>query len=135
MKNIISTLGIFALALLVIGCNNGPSNPANSNSQPRSANPATATPSLDELAAARERFKKNCVACHGEQGEGGTKTIEGKTLKVPSLKTGHAVQHSDQQLVKQVLNGGDGMPAFKDKVSTAEAAELVRLIRRDFQGK
>jgi mono/diheme cytochrome c family protein len=137
MKNMTSSLGIFALALLAFGCNNGPSGTANSNSQPRSPNTASATasPSVDELAASRERYQKLCSGCHGENGEGGTKTIEGKTLKVPSLKKGHAVEHSDQQLVKQVLNGGDGMPAFKDKVATAEAAEMVRLIRRDFQGK
>jgi mono/diheme cytochrome c family protein len=135
MKNITSNVGIFALALLAFGCNNGASGTANSNSQLRSANTASASPSVDELAGARERYQKLCVACHGENGEGGKKTIEGKTLKVPSLKTGHAVEHSDQQLVKQVLNGGDGMPAFKDKVSTAEAAELVRFLRRDFQGK
>ena len=137
MKNTIFTLGIFALAVLALGCNNEASSTANSNSQSRSANTASATasPSVDELAAAGERYQKLCKECHGENGEGGTKTIEGKTLKVPTFKKGHAVEHSDQQLVKQVLNGGDGMPAFKDKVSTAEAAELVRLIRRDFQGK
>jgi mono/diheme cytochrome c family protein len=135
MKNITSTLGIFALAVLALGCNNETSSTTNSNPQSRSANSAAATPSVDELAAAGQRYQKLCMGCHGEQGEGGTKTIEGKTLKVPSLKTGHAIEHSDQQLVKQVLNGGDGMPAFKDKVSTAEAAELVRFVRREFQGK
>jgi mono/diheme cytochrome c family protein len=56
-------------------------------------------------------------------------------LKVPSLREGHAVSHSDQDLVKQVLNGGDGMPAFKDKLSPKEAADLIKYIRREFQIK
>ena len=36
-----------------------------------------------------------------------------------------------------VITNGEGnkMPAFKDKLSEAEIKDLVKLIRKDFQGK
>jgi mono/diheme cytochrome c family protein len=53
---------------------------------------------------------------------------------VPSLKTGHALDHTEDQLAKQISDGGDGMPAFKDQLKPEEITGLVRLIRQDFQG-
>ena len=94
---------------------------------------ATATP--DEFASARVNFAKQCVACHGAQGEGGLKTVDDKKLKVPSLSTGHALKHSDEDFVEQIMKGGDGMPAFKDKLSADEINLLVRFVRHEFQGK
>ena len=61
--------------------------------------------------------------------------VEGRKLKVPSLREGHAVGHSDEKLVKQITEGDDEMPAFKDKLSAEEINELVRFIRKEFQGK
>jgi mono/diheme cytochrome c family protein len=131
MKNLGLVLLTLALASLVLACTNQPSQPQ--SSAPSST--ATPVPSVDEFAAARANYAKLCIDCHGATGEGGTVKIDDKPLKVPSLKEGHALTHSEQQLVKQVLDGGEGMPAFKDKVSTTQAAELVRYIRHDFQGK
>lgn len=105
---------------------------ANTNTTAPTASPAA---SVDEFAAAKAKYNKLCSDCHGKTGDGGIVQIDDKKLKVPSLKVGHVLTHSDQQLVKQVLDGGDGMPAFKDKVSTAEAAELVRFVRHTFQEK
>jgi mono/diheme cytochrome c family protein len=124
------TVATTALALFAFGCASYDSSTTN-RSQPAAA--ATPAAAVDELAVANEQFQKNCQTCHGEKGEGGEKKIEGVTLKVPSLREGHALEHSDQQLVKQVLDGGEGMPAFKDKLSTKEAADLVKYIRREFQ--
>jgi mono/diheme cytochrome c family protein len=123
---------IIAITLVAIACAKQNSR-VTTNSRP--ATSASPTAAVDQLALAKEHFQKNCQGCHGEQGNGGPVKHEGKTLKVPSLREGHATQHSDQDLVKQILNGGDGMPAFKDKLSTKDAADLVALIRRDFQGK
>jgi len=94
---------------------------------------ATATP--DEFASARASFAKHCVACHGAEGEGGVKTVDGKRLKVPSLSAGHALKHSDEDFVEQIMKGGDGMPAFKDKLSPDEINLLVHFVRHEFQGK
>ena len=97
--------------------------------------PATPTGSVDELAVAKTNYAKMCQNCHGADGGGGTVTIEDKTLKVPSLKEGHAVTHTDQQLVKQVLDGGESMPAFKDKLSAKDAANVVTFVKRQFQNR
>ncbi len=58
-----------------------------------------------------------------------------KKLKVPSLREGHATTHTDEKLAKQISNGDDEMPAFKDKMNPQEIDHLVRLVRKEFQGK
>ena len=126
---------ILAIASLAIACNTTGTLTTN-QSQP-SASPATATATAtpDEFAAARSNFVKNCVPCHGEKAEGGRVEVEGRKLKVPSLKEGHALHHTDEQLVKQITDGDDEMPAFKDKLNAEEINELVRFIRKELQGK
>lgn len=108
-----------------------------SNQSPATNAPAAAAPtaSVDEFAGAKANYAKMCADCHNSAGEGGTVQLDDRQLKVPSLREGHALNHSDQQLVKQVLDGGEGMPAFKDKLSTGDAAGLVRFIRKEFQAK
>lgn len=105
---------------------------SNSNVNTNVAN-TSATPA-DELAEARANYTQFCTFCHGEQGDGGTKEIEGKKLKVPSLKKGHALTHTDEQLIKVVTNGEEGMPAFKDRLKPEQIKDLVRFVRREFQG-
>lgn len=121
------------LAFVTIGCNN-PGSVTTNNSQPDStASAPTATP--DELASARINFQKHCVACHGEKGEGGRVEVEGKKLKVPALREGHALDHPDEKFVKQITEGDDDMPAFKDKLKPEEINDLVRFVRKEIQGK
>jgi mono/diheme cytochrome c family protein len=130
-----------AIALFVVACGDSTSTNQTANTagtQPSPASPkATATASAtpaDELASARKDFSQVCAACHQEKGEGGTVKIEGKPLKVPSLKEGHALKHTDEEFAKQISKGGDGMPPFKDKLTPEQINNLVRFIRRDIQG-
>jgi len=117
--------------LLIAGCSKQ-STPASTNANVTRNTPA-ATP--DEFAAARELFAKNCQNCHGPTGTGGPVKLEdGTKLKVPSLREGHALRHPDSDYVKQINKGGDGMPAFKDKLTTQQIDELIRFIRHEFQG-
>jgi mono/diheme cytochrome c family protein len=133
MKSIKLALVCAAIALFGFGCNQD-TQPTNSTRPVAAASPtATATP--DELAAARVTYEKHCTACHGEKAEGGLVKVDNKRLKVPSLKSEHAIKHSDEDLVKKIVTGGDGMPSFKAKLSPAEIQALVHLIRKDFQGK
>jgi mono/diheme cytochrome c family protein len=118
------------LLLCAYACNNSNSG----QNQPLSTSSPGSTAPADELAAAKTNYEKHCSVCHGSDGAGGLVTIEDKKLKVPSLKDGHAVKHDDDKLTKQIMNGDEEMPAFKDKLSSAEIVDLVRLIRR-FQGK
>jgi mono/diheme cytochrome c family protein len=131
MKTFALVLLALAIGTFTLSCSQ-PTQPANANGSTAQASPIA---SVDEFAAMKTSYAKMCKECHGASGEGGTVQIDNEQLKVPSLREGHALAHSDQQLVKQILEGGEGMPAFKDKVSTAEAAELVRFVRKEFQRK
>ncbi len=94
---------------------------------------AKATPTPDELAEAKTTYMQICANCHGDKGEGGPVKIEGKRLKVPSLLEGHGLEHDDAEFTKQIANGGDGMPAFKDRLNEKQISDLVRFLRRDIQ--
>ncbi|HKC62077.1 MAG TPA: cytochrome c [Pyrinomonadaceae bacterium] len=129
-------IGLFALA-----CGNSDSTnqtaTTNTGTQPTpSASPkatASATPQ-DELADAKKSYAQVCANCHGDHGEGGPVKIEGKLLKVPSLKEGHALKHSDEEFAKQITKGGGGMPPFKDKLTPEQINNIVKYLRRDIQG-
>lgn len=131
MKLFMLTSVIFALFL--IGSCSKAEDPGAPSTTTTPAAKATATP--DEFASARVSYAKHCVACHGDEGEGGVKTVDNKKLKVPSFSTGHALKHTDEDFVEQIMKGGDGMPAFKDKLSPEEINLLVRFVRHEFQGK
>lgn len=103
---------------------------ANNNS---ATNNATSTP--DQFAAARTLYEKDCKLCHMANGEGGpVKLDDGTKLKVPSLREGHALKHPDADFVKQITKGGDGMPGFAEKLKPEEINDMVKFIRREFQG-
>jgi mono/diheme cytochrome c family protein len=127
------TLLIVSISLLAFACSKSSSETTTPNRPASSASQAASTP--DEFAGTRAIFKKNCSECHGEDGTGGTKTVDGKKLKVPNLTAGHALGHFDEDFIKQITKGGDGMPAFKDKLTPQQVNELVHLIRHEFQGK
>ena len=133
MKGIILVLCL-ASSFVVIACADA-SRTTNSPAPSAAQTPAATTATPDELAAAKANYQKTCIACHGETGEGGPVTVEGKRLKVPSFKAAHALKDSDKDFTEQIKEGGDGMPAFKDKLSEQEIADLVKLIRKEFQGK
>ncbi len=134
MKLLTLTLMIATTILLGTACSR--TDDAGSNqSQPKLAASPAAKVTPDEFAVARANFAKDCTECHGADGAGGSKTIDGKTLRVPTMKEGHALKHPDEDFISQITKGGDGMPAFKDKLSPQEMSDLVRFIRKEFQGK
>jgi mono/diheme cytochrome c family protein len=93
---------------------------------------ASATP--DQFAEVRGGYDKLCVNCHGKTGEGGPVKLEdGTKLKVPSLREGRAVRHDDAEYLKQITKGGDGMPAFDQKIAPYRMNELIKMIRVEFQ--
>ena len=121
-----------ALLLLMTACQTDQTgNKGTANNTPA---PAASTP--DPFAATRASYEKNCKLCHGANGDGGPVKLEdGTKLKVPSLREGHALKHPDSDFVKQITKGGDGMPAFGEKLKPEEITEMVRFIRHQFQGK
>ena len=134
MRHVEFALILSAITLLASACSNSAT--VTNNSQPL-ASPAASVPAAtpDELASARINFQKHCAVCHGERADGGLKEVEGKKFKVPTLREGHALKHTDEKFIVQISEGDDEMPAFKDKLSAEEINDLVRLIRKEFQGK
>lgn len=133
MKLCIFALGMSAI-FLISGCSQTGNSNVTTAPAATASQAATATP--DEFASTRANYAKDCASCHGDEGKGGiVKTTEGTRLKVPSLREGHALKHDDDDYVDQILNGGDGMPKFKDKLTGTEVNAMVRFVRHEFQGK
>ena len=136
MKLISLALTCVAIALLASACTET-STPTNTNTARTAGSPAapaaTATP--DPLATARANYGKHCEGCHGPAGEGGLVKVENKQIKVASLKSAAAVKHTDDQLAKVITTGEEEMPPFKDKLSQQEIADIVKFVRKEFQGR
>ena len=121
-----------ALLLLMTACQTDKTGSTGTAS--KTPPPPASTP--DQFAPMRASYEKNCKLCHGANGEGGpVKLDDGTKLKVPSLREGHALKHPDSDFVKQITKGGDGMPAFGEKLKPEEINDLIRFIRHEFQGK
>jgi mono/diheme cytochrome c family protein len=120
-----------ALLLLMTACQADKT----ATTTPANANRAAVSPTPDQFAAVRATFEKNCKLCHGPNGDGGPVKLEdGTKLKVPSLRDARAVRHPDSDFLKQINKGGDGMPAFGEKLKPEEINDLIRFIRHEFQG-
>ena len=130
---IIAVIALFAIACGDSTTTNQTANTGGAQASPAASPKATATATPDELAEAKTTYMNVCTACHQDKGEGGMVKIEGKRLKVPSLLEGHGLTHTDAEFAKQIANGGDGMPAFKDRLNEKQINDLVRFIRRDIQ--
>jgi len=98
---------------------------------------ATPAPAEDELASARKIYSEQCVKCHKEDGTGGVSIINGKRIKAQNFTSDRQKKEPDSEYIEVIENGEeeDGMPAFKGKISDDDIKNLVKLIRKDFQGK
>lgn len=73
-----------------------------------------------------EVYAASCSECHGAKGEGAKKGIP--------LTTGHALDHSETEQIKQVTDGKTGkMPAFREKLTLEQIKEVVRFVREEIQ--
>ena len=110
---------------------------ANSNSKPATEPSITIATPPDELAEARRIYSTTCVKCHKEDGKGGVTEIEGTKVKAPDFTSDRMKKEADEEFIEVIKNGekNEGMPSFKDRISEDEIKNLVKLIRRQFQGK
>ncbi|MDT7604045.1 MAG: Cytochrome oxidase, cbb3-type, subunit [Acidobacteriota bacterium] len=133
------TLLVSASALYALACasNTNTATVTNTNRtatvNAASANASAPAASADEFAAARTTYNATCIKCHKESGEGGVAEIDGERLKVPSLKSHHAREHTDAELVKKISKGGEGMPAFEKRLTPDQISGLARFVRHEFQ--
>jgi mono/diheme cytochrome c family protein len=134
MKLFALALTCVVVALIAVACTET-ATPTNTNTSRTAAASPSPSASVDQFAAAHANFTKNCETCHGANGEGGLVKVEKKQIKVPSLKAEHAIKHTDDQLTKMITNGEEEMPAFKDKLTQQEIADMVKFVRHNFQGK
>lgn len=140
MKAIKLSIITVAVILSAIACDNTTPTTQTSNTASQSspaASPAASanakTAPVDEFAATRETYTQMCVLCHGPKGEGGIVEIEKTKLKVPGFKQGQALKRTDDQLAKQIADGGESMPPFKERLKPEQIRDLVRFIHREFQ--
>ena len=144
MKAFKLCLIILAFAVFIAACDQAASTPNTANTTRAASTPknssdnTTAQPAatVDELAASKELYAKNCMVCHKDTGKGGKVTVEGKTLDPVDLTSDKMKNRSDEKLAKQISEGvpDEGMPAFKTKLSDDEIKSLVKYMRV-LQGK
>ncbi|HEY5884894.1 MAG TPA: cytochrome c [Pyrinomonadaceae bacterium] len=125
---------LFAVITLAFGfaCNS----PATDG--PAQTRPSTTTSPQSIVTAdqfARILFKEHCSTCHGDNGAGGRVQVEGREIKVPNLTGEHARKPTDERIATKISEGDDDMPAFKDKLTPQQIHDLVRFIRKEFQGR
>ncbi len=134
------------LALFIFACSdtktttnttNNPTSVSNST-KPASTNTSTppATP-VDEFATVRKIFSEECIKCHKENGTGGESVVDGKKIKAPDFTSEKLKKDFDEADWSDIVTNGEGskMPAFGKKLSESDIKNLVKMIRKDFQGK
>lgn len=72
-------------------------------------------------------FKTRCSACHGADGRGNTPM--GKKMAAKALGSPEVQKQTDEQLQKAIGSGKGKMPAFSNKLSAAQIADLVKVVR------
>jgi len=144
MKTSIILLATLSVSLLS-GCGDeqtAPESTSKSAAKPASAPSAmhhpvpkiTAPPkreySFADVNAGGKLYHDNCTGCHGKHAEGGLAPVApGKAIAPPLNGTGHAWHHPKMALLQTILHGtvsqGGGMPAWKGKLSEAEAGQII----------
>ncbi len=102
------------------------------------ANAETGKPAdKQHILAGKKLYEKHCINCHQKDGVGEDFIPDsirrpGFVTAMPLNETSHAWHHSDEQLADAILKGlrGNGrMPAFKGKISSQDANNLVAYIK------
>lgn len=70
-------------------------------------------------------FRQNCAICHGPEGEG--RTLDDGTV-VPSLRAGEFKFKSEAEIHRQIENGGNGMPPFRDQLTQREVDMMAAFV-------
>jgi mono/diheme cytochrome c family protein len=137
-----------ALVIFILACDQTPTvnNSANitaNNAQAGNGNVSNSMPingaqevNENDLAAGRKIYMEICANCHKEEGTGGKRTIEDKTINAENFTSESAKKESDEEYMKYIKEGvpGEGMPAFKDKLNDDQIRNVIAFIRREFQG-
>jgi mono/diheme cytochrome c family protein len=138
MKFVKTGLVILFVGLFIFACKQTANNnvAANSNVVSNTVNITKSTP-IDELAAAKTTYTESCQKCHKPDGAGGIIEFGGNRHKAANLKSEGMKKESDEDLFSEIQEGvpEEGMPAFKGKLTDDQIINLVKFIRKEFQGK
>lgn len=90
-----------------------------------------------ETASTQKIYTEQCSRCHKEDGTGGRVEIDGTAINAEDFTEEKLKNMSDAKYIGYIENGvpGEGMPAFKDKLTDSEIKNLVKFIRSEFQNK
>ncbi|MEH6823505.1 MAG: c-type cytochrome [Motiliproteus sp.] len=99
--------------------------------------PAKPQPQTQQEKLGQKLFQANCQSCHGIEAVGETYSTEGLTtqgfLFAPALNGSmHGWHHTDEQLVKTILEGSPRtpkMPAWKGTLSEADALATITYLK------
>lgn len=76
----------------------------------------------DRLVLGAQVYAEYCAACHGLNGEG-----HAEVLAAPALDASeHAWHHPDGQLQQLILEGGQDMPSFRERLTDEEIIAVIR---------
>lgn len=122
--------GVIGASLLAACSTPGPT--GNSRSAATPAATVAPAPTADQAAVDAEIYTANCAICHRETGKGGKLILDGKHLDPDDLTAEKIKKMSDDKLIGYVTNGvvDEGMPAFKDKLSTEQIKQVIAHVRR-----
>ncbi|MEX1071557.1 MAG: cytochrome c [Anaerolineales bacterium] len=78
--------------------------------------------SAEVIALGAQVYSQNCASCHGDQGQG-----HAFVEQAPALDNSeHAWHHPDGQIQDLIINGGNMMPVFGDKLGDEEIKAVLR---------
>lgn len=118
MKTFVLGLSVTALSAIAVGAH-----------RPASAGATVPLGSFVQEPDGKQLYLANCKQCHGVLGKP-TKASLRKYDSIPSLADPQFYEeHDDAELIDAIANGkGRDMKGFKDKLSPAEIAAVVRYI-------
>lgn len=84
-----------------------------------------ALPAQAEDAAAL--YKSKCASCHGADGKG--ETAIGKKMGVRDFHSPEVAKMKDAELIEVTTKGKAKMPAYGNKLTAEQIADLVKYVR------
>ena len=109
-----------ALLLSACGGDDEETQPAQTQAPPAETQPAETQPGESQQAAnGQQIFSENCARCHTLAAADATGQVG------PNLDD---LQPDKETVVRQVINGGDGMPAFGDQLSEEEIDAVATFV-------
>lgn len=132
------SLILLSISLFFFACTeteNTKTTPANGANKIANTQPTAQPTAADEFASTRKIYTEKCARCHKDDGSGGKTEIDGTTINAENLTTDKMKKEPDAEYIEHITDGipGEGMPAFKGKLTEQEIKDVVAFIRKEFQ--